>query len=121
MAKPGRPTAYDPSFCDEIIETMGEGYSVAGFAGKIGVARSSIYEWAKVHPEFSDALNQARAAAALWWEERALDLAKGKDGNASVVIFGLKNRVADEWRDVNRTEHTGPDGQGIVFQTIIET
>ena len=96
----GRPSKYDPAYCDAAIEHMGTGLSIAGLAGKLRVSRQTIYQWAEDYPDFSDALNEARAASALWWEERALEMASGKaEGAPAMVIFGLKNRVADEWRE----------------------
>lgn len=112
----GRPTAYDPAFCDRLVEVMGQGYSVAGAAGDLGVCRDTIYHWAKTHPEFSDAMKRAKAASAQWWESRLRDIATGKDGNAAAAIFGLKNRVSDEWRD----KHEVDADVGLTFKTIIE-
>lgn len=119
----GRPSKYDPAFCDLAIEWMSQGYSIAGFAGKIGVSRESVYKWAKEHPEFSDALTAARAASAAWWEERSVELASGKEGagNPTMIVFGLKNRVADEWRDSNRTEITGANGGPIETKDVSAT
>lgn len=106
----GRPSKYDPAFCDVAIEKMAEGFSIAGLAGHLKVSRQTIYQWATDHAEFSDALNVARAASALWWEEKAVESAKSGDGNASVIIFGLKNRVAAEWRDRHEVDHRSGDG-----------
>lgn len=106
----GRPTIYKPEYCEEVIELMAGGYSIAAVAGKLRVSRQTVYDWGDAHPEFLDALNVARAASALWWEDRAVALAKGGEGNASVVIFGLKNRVADEWRDKQEYDHRSSDG-----------
>lgn len=108
----GRPTLYDPDYCDLAIEHMGGGLSIAGLAGKLKVSRETIYQWARDHEEFSDALNIARGASALWWEDRAIEVATGSEdaGAPAMVIFGLKNRVQHEWRDKTETEHSGPNG-----------
>lgn len=103
----GRPSEYDPSYCDKVVEFLREGYSLAAFAGEIGVARSSIYEWIKNHPDFSDAVKRAQAKSALWWEKRNLEFAKTGEGNATAIIFGLKNRASDDWRDKVETEVSG--------------
>ena len=109
-AKTGRPSKYDPAYCDEIIEFMSRGYSVTAFAGSIRVARSTVYKWADENPEFSDALKTAQAISALWWENRLRDVAEKNEGNAAAAIFGLKNRAAEDWRDKQTIEGTGPDG-----------
>jgi transposase len=103
----GRPTLYDPKHGEAIIGYLREGYSITAAAGKLLVSRDTVYAWAEQHPEFSDALNAARAAAAAWWEDRLRDVAEKNEGNATAAIFGLKNRAAEEWRDKTETEHSG--------------
>jgi len=114
----GRPSKYDPTFCDEIINFMEAGYSVTAFAGHKRVARSTIYKWVDEHPEFSDALEAAQAVAALWWENRLRDCAERGEGNATASIFGLKNRAAADWRDRQHLEHTGKDGGAIQTEDV---
>lgn len=106
----GRPTDYDPAYCETAITFLADGYSLAALAGSIGVSRSTIYNWVDVYPDFMDAVKIGQAKAVLWWENRNRALAQGEDGNATAIVFGLKNRAADEWRDVKATEISGPDG-----------
>ena len=103
----GRPTKYEPQHGEAIIAYMRDGYSLTAAAGKLLVSRDTVYEWASTHPEFSDALNAARAAAASWWEDRLRDVAEKGEGNATAAIFGLKNRAADEWRERQEIDHKG--------------
>lgn len=106
----GRPSSYDPAVCERAIEILSEGYSMAGLAGKLGVAVQTVYNWADANPEFMEAVKTGQAAAAAWWEDRNRAIAMGEPGNATSVIFGLKNRARQEWADISRTEHTGADG-----------
>lgn len=103
----GRPTKYEARFCDEVREFLKDGYSVAAFAGHIGVSYSTVKLWAQEHDEFSAAVKDGQAAAVLWWEQRARAVAMGEEGNPTAVIFGLKNRAPEEWRDKVETEHSG--------------
>lgn len=105
----GRPSKYDEAFCDEVREFLKDGYSVAAFAGHIGVSYSTVSLWEQEHPEFSEAVKDGRAAATLWWENRARDVALGAEisGNPTIIIFGLKNRAASEWKDKTEQEHSG--------------
>ena len=103
----GRPSAYDPAYCDQIVEFMSEGYSVTAFAGRIRVARQTIYNWAEAHPEFLDALNVGQAVAALWWEDRLRANAQTGEGNATPAIFALKNRASEDWREKIDLAHSG--------------
>ncbi len=86
---------------------MSEGASIASFAAEIGVARSSINEWMDQHPDFSEAVKIAKAKCAAWWERTGRELAVNGGGNATLVIFGLKNMAGEEWREKQEIEHSG--------------
>ena len=111
MDKPnpiGRPSKYDPDYCRQIVEHMSDGASITSFAAEIDVARSTITEWEKVHPEFSLAVQKAKAKCAAWWERLGRDGASGsKEVNPTLVIFGLKNMSADDWRDKQEIANSG--------------
>jgi len=95
----GRPTSYKPEYCQMIIDTMGQGFSKIAFAGKIGVASSTIYEWEKNQPDFSNAVKLAEDANAQFWENMGIMGAMGaiEGFNATAWIFNMKNR--HKWRD----------------------
>ncbi len=105
------PTLYRPDYCDAVVDFLKDGHSLAAFAGTIDVRPKSIYDWMARHPEFDDAVKRAQAKSALWWELRILDLARNNQGNARAVIFGLKNRAAEHWRDRVETEVSGKTEQ----------
>jgi transposase-like protein len=113
----GRPSKYSEAYCNEVIECLGQGHSVTAFAGQIGVARSTVFKWAEEHKEFSDALKVGQAKAVSFWEVILADVARNGKGNATAVIFALKNRAADDWADKVVTEHTGKDGGAIALET----
>lgn len=101
----GRPTKFQAVYCDEVIETMGQGLSLTAFAGEIGVARSTINEWMGAHPEFSEAVKVGTAKRVRYLERRLLD---GEIGpRVTSHIFALKNADPEEWRDKVETHHTG--------------
>ncbi len=85
---------------------MAKGFSISALAGQIGVDRVSLYEWEKVHPEFREALGQARFMRVNALENKLLTSDAGP--HVTAAIFALKNAMPDEWRD--RFEHTGADG-----------
>ena len=95
---PGRPTKYDAKFCDAVIKYCGTGKSLTAFAGSILVSRDTITEWAKVHPEFSVAINIAKAVACGAWEDRSISQGDGEKGNPALTIFALKNFGPDDWK-----------------------
>ena len=113
----GRPSKYREEFCDEVIACLSEGHSVTAFAGRIGVARSTVFKWADEIPEFSDALKVGQAKAVEFWEKILAKVARDGGGNATAVIFGLKNRASEDWADKVVNEHTGKDGGPIETNT----
>lgn len=113
----GRPSKYDPAFCEVAEETLQQGYSEAVLAGELGVCVDTITEWKNVHPEFSASIKIGRAKGAKVWEDRLKALAEKNEGNATAVIFGLKNRQPTEWRDKTETEHSG----GLEIKSIQRT
>ena len=128
MAKPkhpgGRPTSYRPEFCQRVIELMSEGRSLEGCAALLGVHPDSLYEWQKVHPQFSVAVRAGRAGATTFWENRLLDVAQGGAGNAQAIQWALRNRsrAASGWHhDAQRLEHSGPNGAPVAIEASTST
>jgi hypothetical protein len=108
----GRPTKYDPAYCEQVVEHMATGASLTSFAAEIDVARDTLSEWANVHPEFSAAVKRAKAKCAAWWEKRNRDGAENgvPPGSNTLIIFGLKNMAPDEWADKQQIDHRSGDG-----------
>lgn len=109
----GRPTKYDPAYCQAVIEHMKEGASLTSFAAEIGVARSTINEWIDHHWEFSEAAKRGKAQCAAWWEKMGRDKAENGGGNATLIVFGLKNMAGEDWRERSSMELSGPAGGAI--------
>ena len=109
QVKTGRPSKYEPRFCQMAIDHMSYGASMTSFAAEIGVARSTINEWMTVHPEFSEAIKIAKAKCAAWWERLGRSGAMGGEVNPTLVIFGLKNMAADDWREKQEIDHRSGD------------
>lgn len=105
----GRPSKYDPAYCDQIIEHMAQGWSATSFAAEVRVSRSTLNKWGEEHPEFLQALQVAKAACASWWEKQGRKMAEngGAPGQSTMVTFGLKNMGKDDWAD--SVKHVGGD------------
>lgn len=110
----GRPSLYDPAYCDEAVTFLKDGYSVAALAGHLGVCYATVKNWMNEHPEFLAAVKRGQAGAVLWWEKANRNLALTGEGNATACVFGLKNRASDEWRDKIETEHSGSQTVNVV-------
>lgn len=96
MAHPGgRPTDYTPELIDELEVYLKEAVpqnmkipTVEGFALKMGFSKDTLYEWAKLYPEFSDALNKLKMTQREVLIETGVF--GGKEINANVVMLLLK-------------------------------
>jgi len=88
----GRPSKYDPSFCDELIEFMGQGNTFKAFAGHKKVSYATVKTWTHMYPEFLEAkkIGQMACEKALLTIGRGLATGKLR-GNASVWMFMMKN------------------------------
>ena len=114
----GRPSKYDPSYCQKVIEVMGEGLSLTAFAGCIGVDRSTIDEWRKSYPEFSLACTRGMAKRTETLERGLLD--PGMPGPAvNARRFALANAAPEEWREKQQLEHTGANGAALQPMQVI--
>jgi transposase-like protein len=104
----GRPTKYDPRFCEEAILFIGEqGKSITQFARHIRVAKSSVYLWADKNKAFSDALELSRDWSEAYWEDELEDMMRDRSVNAPLVKLYLSNRFG--WRDqVNDQDAEAP-------------
>jgi hypothetical protein len=108
----GRPSEFKPEFCDQVVEYGKEGKSLAWMAAELDVSRECLYEWARVHPEFSDALDRARAHSQKWWEDAGQRGMLGPGFNGSVWSRSMAARFPDDWREKQEIEHRG----GIVIK-----
>lgn len=101
-----------------MISLMAEGLSLTAAAAELGFHRDTIYEWAKVHPEFSDAVKLAKGKRILKLER---DMLGAKDGPiVTARIFALKNADPEEWREKVVNEHTGKDGAPIETRSTVD-
>ena len=107
MAQRGRPTAYQPEFCDQVIELGKAGKSKAQMAAHFDVSRQTIDNWADAHEDFLDALNRAMAHCQAWWEDQAqtgLVAPQGMTFNAAVWKKSVEARFREDYTE--RQEQT---------------
>ena len=117
----GRPTKYDESFCDQVIDYGKQGLSLTQIAFELDIHKDTLYDWKKSKPEFSDALKKARDYAQGFWENALKQAALGTNPegitpNPTLMIFQMKNRFPDEWREKQVQEHVGKDDSDLVVK-----
>lgn len=105
----GRPSEYDPAFCDQVIDLGKQGKSRAQIASALDVSRQTLINWGIAHPEFVDALTRAKDEELAWWEQQAQDgLNKGSSFNATIWAKSVSGRFPREpYRE--RVQLTGAD------------
>ena len=86
----GRPSSYRPDYCELIIEAMAAACRPRRRRPRSAFGADRLFYWQREHPEFLQAIQEGRQKALLWWEERALALAKGEAGNTQIVDSGAK-------------------------------
>lgn len=75
---PGRPTTYLPEYCEKLVEHMRMGNSFESFGAVCGSHRDTLYEWEKVHPEFSDAKKTGKELSLKFYEDMGKMIATGQ-------------------------------------------
>jgi hypothetical protein len=105
----GRPTIYDPKFCQMLIDHMAQGFSFESFGALIMSHKQTLYEWAEKHSDFGDAKKVGTELSRLRWEREGINgHMMGKDFNATSYIFQVKGRFRDEWGDHVKVEKVDP-------------
>jgi hypothetical protein len=109
----GRPTVYEPDVHPYALEMLlAEGYSFEASCGALNICKDTGYRWVKEYPEFSDAKKRGEAQGQIWWErEGKRGMNFGKDFNATVWVFSMKNRF--DWSDKKDLNLGGQPGNPI--------
>lgn len=114
MSEIGRPSGYDPAYCEMVLAWGAEGKSKAWMAAKLGVVRQTLENWAQEYPDFLDAITRSRDLAQAWWEDIGQDHILSKPGggtlNAGVYSRSMAARFPEDWREKTETALTGANG-----------
>jgi len=115
----GRPTKYTPTAIAEINEYLAEAVpenmqipTVEGIALRLGISRDTLYQWAKVHKEFSYTIEKLKMM-----QKEALvrtGIFGGKEVNATIIGLLLKVN-----HDMVETTHTDITSGGKPLPTPI--
>lgn len=101
----GRPSTYDESYCDRVIELGNEGASIVEMAHEIGCARATLEaNWPAAHPEFLEALERAKLASQTWWERKGRENLEKNVFQQSVWSRSMAARFPHDWREKTETD-----------------
>ncbi len=115
----GRPTDYKPEYCGQVIELGKAGKSVVQMACALDVHKDSLYEWAKVHPAFSDAFTRARQHSQDWWETKGQGGLETSGFNASLWSRSMAARFPEDYTERQKRELTGAGGKDLLPSKIV--
>ena len=110
----GRPSNYDPAFCEEVIDLGRKGKSVEQIASILNVSLRVLYDWRDKHEEFLHALEYAKELELAWWEDQAQSyMLEHKDAsklNTGLWSRSMAARFPKKYRESVKQEITGADG-----------
>jgi hypothetical protein len=103
----GRPSSYDRKYCRTVLDDAARGHTFGATAALIGVARSTLSDWASAHPEFADAIERAKSIRQRFYEGHLIDMVRrgGDSTRFSAVKLGLINTGGDDWKDKLTADH----------------
>ena len=111
----GRPSKYDPAFCQMVIEWGKQGKSKAWICAELEIVEQTLRNWMEAHPEFLASMEIASRKSQQWWEDKGQSGMESKSIDASIWSRSMAARFPNDWREKTETknEHSGPGGGGI--------
>lgn len=92
-------TVRTPEKGERLLAKLRNGWSVTAACKAEGIARSSYYLWRAGDPEFSAAVDDALESGTDLLEDEAKRRAVGLSGSDTLLIFLLKARRPDKYRE----------------------
>lgn len=107
----GRPTKYDPAYCEKVVELGKQGLSKHQIASELGLVISNLMNWAEVHPEFHEAMSLAVQYSMSYWEQMAhlhmIETPGGPKLNTGLWSRSMAARFPEQYRENSKVELTG--------------
>lgn len=104
----GRPTRYDPEYCQKVIDLGREGCSVVEMCAELGIGRTTLErDWPEAHEEFSQAFTHAMELSQAWWESQGRKNLTADKFQASLYSRSMAARFPNDWRESKQIEHKG--------------
>lgn len=100
---------YDPTICDELPAMFADGSSIVKVcARKLGIARSTYYEWKDKYPEFKKAADKGEQLGQCAQEDILEAGARGEipNYNATSQVFLMKCRYRKDYSDQEKEKST---------------
>lgn len=103
-----------------IIDALREGLSISSACDRAGIARQTYYDWRAGDPEFVAACESAIEQGTDKLEDIAYHRAtRLRDGSDTLLIFLLKARRPERYRETIKQEISGPGGGAIPIRSVV--
>ena len=113
----GRPSKYDPIYCEKVIELGKLGKSFEQMCALLNVGYTTMRRWRDEFDDFRLALEDAHALSQTWWEDHAQSyLVEHKDGdklNTGLWSRSMAARFPKNYSERIKQEISGTDGEKI--------
>ena len=110
----GRPSMYEPAYCEQVIELGKIGKSTEAIGAILGVGTKTLSNWRDQFPEFLHALELAKEFELQWWEDIAqTHMIENKESdkiNATIWSRSMAARFPKKYRESVKQEISGVDG-----------
>ena len=118
----GRPSKYDPAYCDQAVEFGGLGYSREMIAAEFDVSWNTLLNWMDEHPDFLEAMEKAKMLEMVYFEKTALaymiEQPQGAKLNTSLWSRSMAARFPAKYRENSKVEVTGRDNKPIEVDVV---
>ncbi len=102
------PTTYSDRLCTDVVQFCARGKTLTAFAAFVGVTLKTVGVWQNKYPAFKEAVDAAKEAQMVYWEELSLAQTTGEvKGSAAALIFTMKNRFKEHYKDKHEIDHGG--------------
>lgn len=115
IAKVGRPFKMDQVNLEQVEVIASLGLVDEEIAVVLGISPRTLNYWKK-HPEFLQSLKRGKLKADFQVTKSLYE--KAKNGDTGAIIFWLKNRRSDLWRDKQDVQHSGEVKGGATINVI---
>jgi hypothetical protein len=120
--KIGRPSKYDPALCDKVVELGRQGKSVEQISATLGIPYKTLLFWKENHPEFLEAMDQAKLYEMAYWEDLAsqyiVEVPQGAKLNTGLWSRSMAARFPAKYRENSKVEVTGKDDKPIQVDVL---
>jgi hypothetical protein len=120
--KIGRPTKYDPAFCDRVVELGRQGKSVEQISSALGFHYKTLLGWAETHQEFLEAMELAKQYEMAYWEDLGsqyiVEAPQSAKLNTGLWSRSMAARFPAKYRENTKVEVTGKNDKPIQVDVL---